>query len=427
MLGVVSSAAKTIVSNAISDIAKTSLNQFSKADNKPKGGLVSYDSDSGSEPDAPGSSTAPKQHTGFVPRAVTMKNLVEKPNLVKTVMDSKPVRAISTTARNWTVTDVETRNPSVHSDNSTGSTTSSWIITPQRPSSAMSVDGDTASVNSKDTAAGASKWTVTNLKKAIDEEATAKTSASVSSGTSTPSSSGSSGSSSGSTLTTHSTNPTMASVLGNGRKRPSVDDSTGSDYDNALDRGRTKKVKKLSVVQNYDAAAVSQNKFSFGRQNSSNGDGASGNNPFQKRQDWQNQSKINGNGHNSNGYQNGSQGNTNRNNWQHHSQKRDHSQQYRNNSDHGGGHYNRNNDRGPGGDRHYSNGGHGSHGNNGSGGRRKSFGGNFRENKGGDSNRYNYNNKHRDGGGNGSYNGRSSSNHHESNHYRDNFHRRSSR
>merc|ERR1712051_807030 len=213
----------------------------------------------------------------------------------------------------------------------------------------------------------------TNLKKAIDEEATAKTSASVSSGTSTPSSSGSSGSSAGSTLTTHSTNPAMASVLGNGRKRPSVDDSTGSDYDNELDRGRTKKVKKLSVVQNYDAAAVSQNKFSFGRQNSSNGDGASGNNPFQKRQDWQNQSKINGNGHNSNGYQNGSQGNTNRNNWQHHSQKRDHSQQYRNNSDRGGGHYNRNND-----------------------------------------------NKHRDGGGNGSYNGRSSSNHHESNHYRDN-------
>merc|ERR1719266_183898 len=93
-----------------------------------------------------------------------------------------------------------------------------------------------------------------------------------------------------------------------------------------------KKVKKLSVVQNYDAAAVSQNKFSFGRQNSSNGDSTGpGNNPFQKRQDWQNQSKINGNGHNSNGYQNGSQGNTNRNNWQHHSQKRDHS--YR-----GGGH-----------------------------------------------------------------------------------------
>ena len=148
-LGVVSSAAKTIVSNAISDIAKTSLNQFSKADNKPKGGLVSYDSDSGSEPDAPGASTAPKQHTGFVPRAVTMKNLVEKPNLVKTVMDSKPVRAISATARNWTVTDVETHNPSVHSDNSTGSTSGSWIITPQRPSSAMSVDGDTASVNSK--------------------------------------------------------------------------------------------------------------------------------------------------------------------------------------------------------------------------------------------------------------------------------------
>merc|ERR1712051_246194 len=354
-----------------SDIAKTSLNQFSKADNKPKGGLVSYDSDSGSEPDAPGVSAAPKQHTGFVPRAVTMKNLVEKPNLVKTVMDSKPVRAISATARNWTVTDVETHNPSVHSDNSTGSTSGSWIITPQRPSSAMSVDGDTASVNSKDTST-ASKWTVTNLKKAIDEEATAKTSASVSSGTSTPSSSGSSGSGSGSTLTTHSTNPAMASVLGNGRKRPSVDDSTGSDYDNELDRGRTKK----------------QKKFSFGRQNSSNGDGASGNNPFQKRQDWQNQSKINGNGHNSNGYQNGSQGNTNRNNWQHHSQKRDHSQQYRNN------------DRsGPGGDRHYSNGGNGSHGNNGNGGRRKSFGGNFRENKGGD--RYNYNNKHRDGGGNG--------------------------
>merc|ERR1739844_880928 len=148
-----------------------------KTVNKPKptmGGLVPYDDDNDSDGETEaGNSKQPQkqqQQPSFVPRAVTMKNLVEKP--LGKVLDSKPVKALSATARNWTVTDVDTHNPSVHSDNSTGSTSSSWLITPQRPSSAMSVGDDAAS-----TSGTGSKWTVTNLKKAIDEDATAKSAA----------------------------------------------------------------------------------------------------------------------------------------------------------------------------------------------------------------------------------------------------------
>ena len=111
-IGVVSSAAKSLVSNAINDIAKTV--------NKPKTGLVPYDDDNDSSSENESKSRDQQQQSkpGFVPRAVTMKNLVEKP-LVKAL--EKPVKSLITaTTRNWTVTDIDSHNPSVHSDNSTG-------------------------------------------------------------------------------------------------------------------------------------------------------------------------------------------------------------------------------------------------------------------------------------------------------------------
>lgn len=245
-LGVVSSAAKNMVTNVISDFAKTVTKPVAA-----KSGLVPYDSaDDSSDNDEvkKGPATLPSVNKpNFVPRALTVKKIVEGP--VKAL--EKPVKAISATARNWTVTDVG--DSSVHSDNSTGSTNGTWIVSQQRPSSAMSEDSSKSS----------SKWTVTNLKKAIDtaEENDQK----VSSATSTPA----------------STSSSTSSKLTPSRKRPSLDEN--SDYDDELDRGRVKKVKKSGYQQ--------QNNFSNGNHN-----------PFQKQQDWQNRSKMNGHHQRSNSH-----------------------------------------------------------------------------------------------------------------------------
>ena len=135
--------AKGVV-NSVADVAK-SLNGSPKLKSKNGvlgkvvTGLVPYDKDSSSDEEPV--LKASVQKPSFVPRAVTIKNL------------PKPVSA---TNGKWTVTDIDHHNPSVHSDNSTGSTSNSWKITPQRPQSAMS--SEDVSTN---------KWTVTPLRKAI--------------------------------------------------------------------------------------------------------------------------------------------------------------------------------------------------------------------------------------------------------------------
>ena len=346
-LGVVSSAAKSLMSNAFSDIAKS----VSKPSATPmKKGLVPYGNDSDSsdvEEDKPKASPLPMP--SFVPRQITVKKLVEP--TVKAL--EKPIKQISATARNWTVTDVDHHNPSVNSDNSTGSTNGGWIIHSQncqnqqaRPSSAMSEDASSTK--------SSSKWTVTTLKKAIDEDATGKAvSSSSSSGASNPSTPSSSSSSKNSIGSRDDKPPPL------NRKRPSLDD-TLSDYDDEFDRGRTKKVKKITV-NDYPSS--------------------NGANPFQKRQDWMNQSKSN-NGHN---YR--SSNSNHRSSWYNGDNGR--------NQNHHNKKFYRNDHHVPGGDRRSS----------------------FSSSR----DRYSYNNRdsYKRYGSNGG--------HHDQSHYRDHFHRRRSR
>lgn len=217
-LGVVSSAAKS-VANAVADVAKTVVHNsnLSKAttgnatessftsDKKKSKCLVPYDDDE--EDDEVDSSDddnnverqketiSLKIKPSFVPRALTVKKLVsvsgvntEKKQFSSDLTKIQPSssgkgnnqqhhpsstaasapavasssQTIQATTKNWTVTDNDQHNPSVHSDNSTGSTTGGWIITNQtstnsRPASAMSDDSK-------------SKWTVTPLQRAIGKK-----------------------------------------------------------------------------------------------------------------------------------------------------------------------------------------------------------------------------------------------------------------
>ena len=166
-LGVVSSAAKSMA-NAVADVAKTVVNtgiskssineQSTVSTEKSAKGLVPYDdesSDESSEIISNGKHGQQQQHIKpqFIPRALTVKKLVDSKS------SSSPPTPLKATKKNWTVTDLDHHNPSIHSDNSTGSTNGSWIVTNQtaRPGSAMSDDSKT-------------KWTVTPLQRAIEEE-----------------------------------------------------------------------------------------------------------------------------------------------------------------------------------------------------------------------------------------------------------------
>ena len=241
-LGVVSaSVAKGMVSS-VTDVAKSLNGQKSSKNGlvSKMTGLVPYDKDSSSDEDTPKAKATPVPKPSFVPRAVTIKNL------------PKPVSA---TNGKWTVTDIDHHhNPSVHSDNSTGSTSNSWKITPQRPQSAMS---------SEDISTG--KWTVTPLRKAIEDTTDTRVNIDLNGeqksinggGTSTPSSSSTS----------------SRSSIDKSRKRPSVDENI-DDYDAELDRGRTKKVKKFEAHTG----------FSSGNSN-----------PFQTHQDRQNNQRHSSN------------------------------------------------------------------------------------------------------------------------------------
>ena len=243
-LGVVSASVAKGVVNSVTDVAKSLNGQKSSKNgivNKMTG-LVPYDKDSSSDEDTPKAKALPVTKPSFVPRAVTIKNL------------PKPVSA---TNGKWTVTDIDHHNPSVHSDNSTGSTSNSWKITPQRPQSAMSTE---------DISTG--KWTVTPLRKAIEEDTDTQASLDLNGG-SRPLNNGG-------TSTPSSSSTSSRGSIDKSRKRPSVDENI-DDYDAELDRGRTKKVKKLE----------SYNGFTGGTSN-----------PFQSHQDRQNNqrhSSSNGN------------------------------------------------------------------------------------------------------------------------------------
>lgn len=319
----------------INKLGIVSKNIFTNIIDSAKKGLVPYDDND----------TDDEDQQEIVPK--TVKKVIEK-----------PLKAISATARNWTVTDVSSENhenPSVHSDNSTGSTSNSWKVTANngaRPASAMSGESDSTK--------SSSKWTVTTLKKAIEQDSDENhknCESGSSGGTSTPSSSGS-GTSVGS-----STANSLSS-----RKRPSIDIDEVDDYDAELDRGRVKKVKTLMKSHSDSTSSGIEN-------------------PFQKQQDYQNRSRTE--------YRSHSQGR-----WDH-GKSRFYHDQYRdrdryNNHGGGGGSYN--------------------------GGRRKSFG-SFKDSKYNRDHHHKRYSHHHHGGSSGSHH----HHHHESNHYRDNFHRRSSR
>ncbi len=277
-----------VAKNAVATIARTVTNTMSKAgnnSNKNASSLVPYGGDSSSSSDednneasstvvkkaAPGSLTP---RPSFIPRSVTVKNLQHQtkpaspsptPTSTANGNGNGNGKVVATAVGGkWTVSDVEQHNPSVHSDNSTGSTSCNWTISANngsRPSSAMS-DDTTASHSS------ASKWTVTPLKKAIQEPAVSSLRQDSANGSksSTPTSSASS------SITTSSSSSSSwnekkrkssidsAGDRGHVRKRPSLDEDAAppptsgreyrdynnddNDYDAELDRGRTKKVKK---------------------------------------------------------------------------------------------------------------------------------------------------------------------------------------
>ena len=294
-LGVVSSAAKS-VANVVADAAKTVVSSTQTLSNKSNDesrgasttsdksfsskGLVPYDAESSedeasSEPtvakkqvqqNASSSSSLSLTKPQFVPRALTVKKLNEKSSSPPTC--SSPVQA---TKKNWHVTDVDHHNPSVHSDNSTGSTNGGWIVTNQvrsRPSSAMSDDSKPEN----------NKWTVTPLQRAIEESSTSSISnsqnANLTSGPSTPTSSTSTSSSTISNASEKKRKFSSDDRLS--RKRPSIDENVeNDDYDAELDRGRTKKVKRIEPPSNRY------------RNGDSNGErtGNAGGNPFQAHQD----------------------------------------------------------------------------------------------------------------------------------------------
>ena len=278
-LGVVSSAAKS-VANVVADVAKTVVSSTplsNKSNDEPRAstsdksfsskGLVPYDAES-SEDEASELTVAKKQvqqngsssstKPQFVPRALTVKKLNEK----SSPTCSSPVQA---TKKNWHVTDVDHHNPSVHSDNSTGSTNGGWIVTNQvpRPSSAMSDDSKTDN----------NKWTVTPLQRAIEESSTSSISnsqnANLTSGPSTPTSSTSTSSSTISNASEKKRKFSSDERLS--RKRPSIDENVENDYDAELDRGRTKKVKRIEPPSN--------------RYRNGDSNGTGNGNPFQAHQD----------------------------------------------------------------------------------------------------------------------------------------------
>jgi ubiquitin carboxyl-terminal hydrolase 36/42 len=279
-LGVVSAAAKH-VAGAVADAARSVTNNIVKTNNGQASkamGLVPYDDESSDEDTTAKASHSLPPQPAFVPRSVTVKTLSLKSQQSSCIGQ----KTVSATSGNWTVTDLDHHNPSVHSDNSTGSTNGGWVITSQntsRPSSAMSED--TASNLS-------SKWTVTPLKRAIDETLPSKSQANGTS-PSTPTSSASSSTSGTNTSSSLSSNNEKKRKAEEDhdritRKRPSVDDQDGRDqtapldhYNAELDRGRTKKVKRQEISYN-----------------SSNGGGDGRSNPFQSQQNRHNQQKHHG-------------------------------------------------------------------------------------------------------------------------------------
>ena len=342
-LGIVSGVAKNVtgalasIAQNASSIVRTVTNVASGVNGTPssttkntvgKGGLVPYDDEDSS--DSENTTTGTSELDGktfksnnintkslltspFVPRSVTVNALKAKPTNVQStklesikdtkapliasqtnVIQSPNVERKASSSGLWTVTDAETHNPSVNSDNSTGSTSGNWTVKDvdtSKLNKALEEGGEPVAVKHSKSS---SPWTVksalaptsvlkSNVKLVESISSQHKTSASPNkkgningNGKShshigdtktgqritSPSPSSSSSISSNSSMQCQQTQGSsisfcgsnsdvdIKSVLGLGSDTPrkrcngGTADEGDTDYDAELDRGRTKKVKK---------------------------------------------------------------------------------------------------------------------------------------------------------------------------------------
>ena len=353
-LGIVSGVAKNALAAAAS-IVRTVTNAASGGSNATsmnimkstnKGGLVPYDEDSSDsestataakeydkKPSNPNDSSTKRPLTAspFVPRSVTVNALKAKPSAAlpakletnketkslqstsqTTILQSSNVERKSSSSGVWTVTDADTHNPSVNSDNSTGSTSGNWnvkdidsnkgvksatieedsMITVQhsktsstwtvrsalspsslpaanvtRSESMSSSDKDNATPNKKVNTSISDSESNDSYGKVKSGQRITSPSPSTSSSTSSNSSiqykqkqyssfsfnSGASADASSKSLGTNGSDQgdVLKHLLGNDTPRKRCNggntDEGDTDYDAELDRGRTKKVKKIDV------------------------------------------------------------------------------------------------------------------------------------------------------------------------------------
>ena len=334
-LGIVSGAAKsamaaaTTIIRTVTSVASgassiTSANNSKSTSNKC--GLVPYDDEDSSDSENTasvaketeaqilkmnGSSTKrPLTASPFVPRSVTVNALKAKPSIAtaskvepinketkslqtsQNILQTPSVERKNSSSGVWTVTDADTYNPSVNSDNSTGSTSgnwtvkdidssksttnhateeesmitvqhsktaSSWIVKPAlSPSSLVQANAKMSESRSSDKTNASQK----KFNKSMSDSESNNYNGGLKSGQRITSPSPSTGSSTSSTSSIQYKQKQCSSsssfsgdisiktvgVLGNDTQRKRCNggntDDADTDYDAELDRGRTKKVKK---------------------------------------------------------------------------------------------------------------------------------------------------------------------------------------
>ena len=130
--------------SAVSSMVKSVTSIASTANGHFKKGLVPYeDNDSSDNSEAP-STPKPTQASSvngtprFVPRSVTVRALAEKTVNPAHQLNCDKQEIKASCSGVWTVTDADHHNPSVNSDNSTGSTTNGWIVKDKKSSNSGS-------------------------------------------------------------------------------------------------------------------------------------------------------------------------------------------------------------------------------------------------------------------------------------------------
>jgi ubiquitin carboxyl-terminal hydrolase 36/42 len=208
------------------------------------GGLVPYDDDSDSESPPNNSSKEATKSTSIKPEFSTVPRSVNvgldkvvavqepKASLPTEAGHTVPVAVHKSASGTWHITDVDHHNPSIASDGSCGSTSGKWIVTPAPANNVRICEGPKAT----------SPWTVTPLlkKSLLALEPVQKLSEQAIDDPNYPIE-----------PVSRVKEPVLVRVMfpvTQARKRGSMDDSDGDDYDAEFDRGRTKKVRKAIIA-----------------------------------------------------------------------------------------------------------------------------------------------------------------------------------